>query len=87
MHIFNKIRHIPGIINIVVNNFKQDRSKSSNKICHCLCNLAQYWYRQGDVVDSTQDLDQVQLRGGNGNIIVAGDGVNIRNHIVDTYFT
>lgn len=42
---------------------------------------------RGDVVDSTQDLDQVQLRGGNGNIIVAGDGVNIRNHIVDTYFT
>lgn len=42
---------------------------------------------RGDVVDSTQDLDQVQLRGGNGNIIVAGDGVNIRNYIVDTYFT
>uniref|UniRef100_A0A8W8NTW8 DDE Tnp4 domain-containing protein n=1 Tax=Magallana gigas TaxID=29159 RepID=A0A8W8NTW8_MAGGI len=40
---------------------------------------------RGDIVDSTQD--QVQLRGGNGNIIVAGDGVNIRNHIVDTYFT
>lgn len=40
---------------------------------------------RGDIVDSTQD--QVQLRGENGNNIVAGDGVNMRYHILDTYFT
>lgn len=50
--------------------------------CEILHNIG---INRGDIVDSTQD--QVQLRGENGNNIVAGDGVNMRNHIIDTYFT
>ncbi|XP_062588274.1 putative nuclease HARBI1 [Saccostrea cucullata] len=41
---------------------------------------------RGDIVDCRQD--EVQLLGGNDNALhVVGDGLNIRNHIVDTYFT
>lgn len=50
--------------------------------CEILHNIG---INRDDIVDSTQD--QVQLRGENGNNIVDGDDVNMRYHILDTYFT
>ena len=40
---------------------------------------------RGDIIDSTSD-ENVQPCGGNDELLV-GDGVNMRNYVVDTYFS
>lgn len=39
---------------------------------------------RGDFIESAQE--EVHLNRGNDNNAFAGDGVNMRNYIVDTYF-
>ena len=50
--------------------------------CAVLHNIG---FDRGDIIDSTYD-ENVQPCGGNDELLV-GDGVNMRNDVVDTYFS